>query len=87
MPKTSARTMAASIGVDIKVFRTALSKQKFPWHDPEAGWSVEVDSPEHKQMIAVLKEVFAAEQAAKKKAPAKAKATAAPKKAAKPKTV
>ena len=82
--------MAASIGVDIKVFRAALSKQNFAWHDPEAGWSVEVDSPEHKQMIAVLKDVFAAEQAAKK-APAKAKATAAPKKAArkaaKPKTV
>ena len=82
--------MAASIGVDIKVFRAALSKQNFAWHDPEAGWSVEVDSPEHKQMIAVLKDVFAAEQAAKK-APAKARATAAPKKAAKkaakPKTV
>ena len=82
--------MAASIGVDIKVFRAALSKQNFAWHDPEAGWSVEVDSPEHKQMIAVLKDVFAAEQAAKK-APAKARATVAPKKAARkaanPKTV
>ena len=89
--------MATSVGVDPNVFRSLLIDQKFAWHADGANWMVEIDTPEHKQMVAVLAKLFAANQAAKK-APAKAKAPAAPaapgapkkavvKKAAKPKTV
>lgn len=61
MAKTSAHVMARSIGMDPKVFRTALNQQNFAWHTEGAGWSVETDSPEHLAMVAVLRQLFAAE--------------------------
>jgi hypothetical protein len=61
MPKTSAVAMARSVGVDPDLFSAALRKKKFAWHAQGGGWLVEVDSPEHLQMIDVLKTVFAAQ--------------------------
>lgn len=73
--------MATSVGLDPNVFRSLLIDQKFAWHADGANWMVEIDTPEHKQMVGVLAKLFAAEHAAKK-APARTRAPAAPKKAA-----
>ncbi len=59
MPKTSALVMARSVGVDPDLFSAALRKKKFAWHADGEGWLVELDSPEHLQMIDVLRTVFA----------------------------
>lgn len=94
MARTSAKVMARMVGLDIALFRAALKEKNFAWHAPETPWAVDVDSPEHAQMIAVLREVFAREfgaPAAKRKkaaakSPAKKAAAGAPKKAAKKKS-
>ena len=90
MARTSAKVMARMVGLDIALFRAALKEKNFDWHAPETPWAVDVDSPEHAQMIAVLREVFAREAAASapkpKKAAAKSPAKKATKKAAKKKS-
>lgn len=55
--------MARSVGVDLHLFSAALRKQKFDWHSEGEGWLVETDSPEHLQMIDVLRTVFASQNA------------------------
>lgn len=82
MPRTSAKAMARMVGIDIEVFRAALREKNFDWHAPETAWVVEADSPEHLQMIAVLKTIFAAEVAASAPKPKKAAAKPRAKKAA-----
>ena len=76
MAKTSAHTMATSVGVDPNVFRSLLIDQKFAWHAHGSNWMVEIDTPEHRQMIAVLKTLFVDQpKPGKPKAPAKPKAS------------
>jgi hypothetical protein len=53
--------MARSVGVDPDKFKAALRRKKFDWHASGGGWLVQMDSPEHLQMIDVLKTVFAAQ--------------------------
>lgn len=82
MAKTSAHTMALSIGVDPKAFRQALAAQNFAWHAEGADWSVETGSPEHAQMIAVLQPLFAKSWTPPKKARVRSRKTKALKAAA-----
>ncbi len=82
MPRTSAKIMARLVGIDLNLFRAALKEKNFSWHEPETAWTVEVDSPEHEQMIAVLKAVFAREAGASAPRPKKAAANRRAKKAA-----
>ena len=50
----AAADMARDVGVDPKRFRRALRSAHLPWHEPDASWSVERESPEHEQMMQVL---------------------------------
>ena len=59
MAKTTAAAMARSIGVDPQDFRQALRERNFSWRPVEGAWIVEVGSPEHLEMIRVLKKLFA----------------------------
>ena len=47
-PEVTAVEMARGEGVDPKRFRRALRGEIFPWHSPNALWTVGRDSPEHR---------------------------------------
>ncbi len=83
MPTTSAMAMARSIGIDPKAFRDALDKQKFAWRTGEGPWVVELDSPEHLQMIGVLRTLLGDQMSGVAKGSAKAAAAGAAKRQAK----
>ena len=53
-PEVTAVEMARGEGVDPKRFRRALRGENFPWHSPNARWTVGRDSPEHRDMLRVL---------------------------------
>lgn len=54
--------MARNAGIDPKKFRRALRKEKevgaFSWHVKHKSWSVLPGSPEHKEMLRVLKSLI-----------------------------
>ena len=50
--------MADAVRVDHKQFRKALRKEKFKWHTYNERWKVEQESPEHDDMIRVLKQLI-----------------------------
>ncbi|MFH1518044.1 MAG: hypothetical protein ABIH17_09225 [Pseudomonadota bacterium] len=50
--------MARAKGIDPKRFRAALRKQRFSWHRHNEAWTVSENSPEHHQMVAVLRELL-----------------------------
>ena len=55
MTQITAKAMAVAAGVDPKAFDRALRAKQFPWHDHNARWNVECDSPEHHDMADVLR--------------------------------
>jgi hypothetical protein len=50
----TAEEMAKEAGVNPKVFRAALRKEKFRWHIHNAPWCVREGSSEHRDMLRVL---------------------------------
>ena len=57
MPKpdeVTAADMARENGIDPKVFRAALRRQGFRWHQHNGRWTVPRNSPEHHNMLRVL---------------------------------
>jgi len=55
MTQITAKAMAVAAGVDPKAFSKALRVKRFSWHEHNARWEVECDSPEHRDMAAVLR--------------------------------
>ncbi len=56
--QVAAVEMAKVEGVLPKAFFQALQEAKLPWHRPDQPWIVERDSPEHRDMEAVLREII-----------------------------
>lgn len=57
MPESyiTAVEMARSAGIDPKTFRRALRAEAFPWHGHNERWTVPVGSPQHNDMLRVLR--------------------------------
>ena len=57
MPETfvSARDIAHEHGIDYELFRTALQAADPDWHQPRESWTVGRDSPPHKEMLDILR--------------------------------
>lgn len=51
---TSAIEMAHAVGISPKRFRSALRREKLPWHQHNDRWTVETGSAEHEAMKRVL---------------------------------
>ncbi len=51
---STAVEMAASAGVDRKLFRRHLRAARLPWHSLNDPWTVIIDSPEYDDMRRVL---------------------------------
>jgi hypothetical protein len=51
---TTANQMATNAGIDPKTFREALRNAAFSWHELNEEWTVQRDSPQHKDMQQVL---------------------------------
>ena len=54
----SAVEMAKEAGIDPKRFRKALRDEALPWHVPNERWLVRRSSPEHDDMVRVLKQLM-----------------------------
>lgn len=50
--------IAESNGVDPKVFRTKLRKEKLEWHARGDKWTVPTDGPQHADMERVMSELM-----------------------------
>ena len=53
--EVTAVEMARDAGIGIRRFRRALRKAKLDWHVHETNWTVAEGSPEHEDMIRVLR--------------------------------
>ena len=53
----TATELAAQHGVDAETFRRALQRANLEWHVDGESWTVGKDSPQHMDMLEVLKEL------------------------------